>query len=61
MLLYKRHVPVVFRLSSKLTETQMMHQVERDEKNFQFYPSDDVFVIASLLKVRSLITKPTRH
>lgn len=29
----------------------MMHKVERDEKNFQFYPSDDIFVVASLLKV----------
>ena len=31
----------------------MLHQVERDEKNFQFYPSDDIFVVASLLKVHT--------
>ena len=29
-----------------------MHKIERDERNFQFYQADDVFVIASLLKVR---------
>lgn len=28
-----------------------MHKAERDEQNFQFYQSDDIFVIASLLKV----------
>ncbi|KAL5495565.1 hypothetical protein ACEPAI_1028 [Sanghuangporus weigelae] len=41
----------VYRVSGRHAAVQeMMHQVERDEKNFQFYPSDDVFVIASLLK-----------
>ncbi|THH11784.1 hypothetical protein EW145_g435 [Phellinidium pouzarii] len=29
---------------------EMVHKVEKDEKNFQFYPSDDIFVVASLLK-----------
>lgn len=34
-----------------------MHKIEKDERNFQFSPTDDVFVIASLLKVsKELIT-----
>ena len=26
-------------------------KVEKDERNFEFYPSDDIFVVAALLKV----------
>ena len=35
----------------------MIHSVEKDEKNFQLYPSDDIYVVMSLLKV-SYMTVP---
>ncbi|KAI5124481.1 hypothetical protein M0805_008363 [Coniferiporia weirii] len=41
----------IYRVSGRYAVLQeMIHKVEKDERNFQFYPSDDAFVIASLLK-----------
>ncbi|KAH8120524.1 hypothetical protein DFH11DRAFT_1560466 [Phellopilus nigrolimitatus] len=41
----------IYRVSGRHAVVQeMIHKVEKDEKNFQFYPSDDIFVVASLLK-----------
>ena len=36
---------------------KLIHKIEKDEKNFQLDRSDDVFVVASLLKVRYSFTK----
>ncbi|EJD04273.1 uncharacterized protein FOMMEDRAFT_146262 [Fomitiporia mediterranea MF3/22] len=41
----------IYRVSGRHAVVQeMIHKLERDEKNFQFYPSDDIFVVAALLK-----------
>lgn len=31
---------------------QMQHEIERDESKFEFKPKDDIYAVASLLKVR---------
>ena len=31
---------------------QLRHRIEKDEEAFRFYPTDDIYVVASLLKVR---------
>lgn len=35
----------------------MIHSVEKDEKNFQLYPSDDIYVVGSLLKVLNSVLR----
>jgi hypothetical protein len=35
----------------KLTFKQLQHEIERDEASFHFYPKDDVYAVASLLKL----------
>ena len=38
---------------------QLRHRIERNEEAFRFNPTDDIYVITSLLKVRRQPIHPT--
>ena len=38
---------------------QLRHKIERNEEAFRFNPTDDIYVVASLLKVRRQSIYPT--
>lgn len=37
---------------------QLRHRIEKNEEAFSFYPTDDIYVVAALLKVRQKCTRP---